>query len=604
MKAWVVFGLAAAMAAPGQEIRLTQVATGISGPTDIQAPADGSGRLFFVRQNGIVRVFRNGSLAAQPFLDITSKTQAGGERGLLGLAFPPGFAASQRFYVNYTDLNGDTTIAMYRVSSNPEVADAASETVLLKIAQPYANHNGGQIRFGPDGYLYIGMGDGGSAGDPQRNAQNRLSLLGKMLRLDVESDPGHIRIPPDNPFIALSSARGEIWALGLRNPWRFSFDRVTGDLWIGDVGQGQYEEVNFRFASSRGGENYGWNQAEGLHCYTAGCDLGAYVPPVVEYDHSLGCSVTGGFVYRGRASPGMRGIYLYADYCSGRIWGFELRGAGSNRLLLASGFAISTFGEDENGEIYLANAATGTIYRIEGSAAPRFTAESVVSASNFSPGLSPGSLATVFAVGVKDEPGITSADSLPLPTTLGGVSVLINGVAAPIHAIANVNGQEQVNFQVPFEAAGRATASIAVARRGAGSAAINVPVVEIQPGIFADSALNAIVVHNANYSLATPARPLVPGEFAFVYASGLGRVQNPPPTGAAAPASPPSATVAPVRVTVAGLDAEVPFAGLAPGLAGVYQLNFRVPLNAPSGPQDLRVSVEGAFSLALKVPVR
>src|SRR6185436_17604761 len=266
-------------------------------------------------------------------------------------------------------LSGNTVIAQYRVAANSDVADPASEIVLLRITQPFANHNGGQVRFGPDGYLYIAMGDGGSAGDPQGNGQKLGTLLGKLLRIDVESQPGQLRIPADNPFVNTPNARGEIWAYGLRNPWRFTFDRATGDLWIGDVGQGAYEEVDFQPASSHGGENYGWNRTEGLHCFTSNCNMQGLILPVAEYTHAdNNCSVTGGFVYRGSGYPGLRGIYLYGDYCSGRIWGIERQGAQwSTRLLLSSGFSITTFGEDEAGEVYLGNSGNGgTIYRVEG----------------------------------------------------------------------------------------------------------------------------------------------------------------------------------------------------------------------------------------------
>src|SRR5437016_9896343 len=217
MKYWLMALFSVVMSGSAQEIRMTKIASGVGGPTDIQNANDGLGRLFFVQQNGMVRIFRNGALNAQAFLDISGKTHADGERGLLGLAFPPGFSTKQRFYVDYTDLNGDTVIAMYRVTSTPDMADAASEVVLLHIPQPFPNHNGGQVRFGPDGYLYIGMGDGGSAGDPMNNAQNRGSLLGKLLRLDVETEPGGIRIPPDNPFVNTTGARPEVWAYGLCN---------------------------------------------------------------------------------------------------------------------------------------------------------------------------------------------------------------------------------------------------------------------------------------------------------------------------------------------------------------------------------------------------
>lgn len=588
----------------GQEIRLTQVTSGVSAPTDIQNANDGSGRMFIVQQSGIIRILRNGALVATPFLNISSKTRADGERGLLGLAFPPGFAQKQRFYVNYTDLSGNTTIARYRVSSSADAADASSEVVLLKIQQPFANHNGGQVRFGPDGYLYIGMGDGGSGGDPMGNGQNRNALLGKMLRIDVETDPGNVRIPPDNPFVNTSGARPEIWAYGFRNPWRFSFDRATGDLWIADVGQDTWEEVDFQPASSKGGENYGWNTMEGNHCFRANCSMQGLVLPVAEYSHTDGCSVTGGFVYRGNASPALRGTYIYADYCSGRIWGIDRQGSAfANRLLLASGYNITTFGEDEAGEIYAARASSGEIYRVEGSGAPRLTAAGVVNAASFAGGLTPGSLSTVFAVGVTDNAGINSASGVPLTTSLNGVSVMVNGAAVPIHSIANSNGQEQVNFEAPWDLNG-STATVAVSRNGQTSSAVTVPVAQVQPGIYASNGSNAIVVHNADYSLVTAARPLVPNEYAFVYAAGLGRVSNQPALGAAAPTSPLAAAMAPITLTLGGVPCDVQYAGLAPGFVGVYQVNFRVPARVASGTQDLILTAGSVNGPAVKAPVQ
>lgn len=588
-----------------QEIRLTQIATGIAAPTDIQSANDGTGRLFLVQQNGIVRIHRNGSLLAAPFLDIRSRTTGSGERGLLGLAFPPDFARKQRFFVDYTNLAGDTVIAQYRVGANPDAADAASETILITIPQPYANHNGGQLRFGPDGYLYIAMGDGGSGGDPQGNAQNRNSLLGKLLRVDVETEPGRLRIPPDNPFVNQGGARGEIWAYGLRNPWRFSFDRLTGDLWIGDVGQDAWEEIDFQPASSRGGENYGWNITEGAHCYrpSSGCNMTGITLPVAEIRQGPECSVTGGFVYRGNAVAVLRGTYVYSDYCSGRIFGLTRQVLSSaSRTLLNSGFRVTTFGEDEAGELYVANAANGTIHRIDGTAvsAPRFDASAVVNGASFAPGLTPGSLATVFAAGVRDTAGITAATVLPLPTSLGGVSVTVGGIAAPIHAVANVNGQEQVNFQVPFEMRGRTAADVVVTRDGLSSSAVSVPVIDIQPAVF-----SGVVVHNADYSLATASNPLARGEYAFVYAAGLGAVTNQPANGAPGPLPPALAlTTANVHVTIAGVDCPVQFAGLAPGYAGVYQVNFQVPQNVAGGTQPLVVSVGAVSSPAVQVAIR
>ncbi len=587
-----------------QEIQLVQVASGISGPTGIESARDGSGRLFFVQQNGIVRIFKNGALATAPFLDIQSKTRADGERGLLGLAFPPGFAQSQRFHVNYTDLNGNTVIAQYRVSGNPDQADASTEIALLRITQPFANHNGGRLQFGADGYLYIGMGDGGSGGDPQGNGQNRGTLLGKLLRIDVETNPGQVRIPPDNPFVNTAGTRPEIWALGMRNPWRFSFDRATGDLYIADVGQDTYEEIDFQPASSHGGENYGWNSMEGAHCYRPGCSMQGLTLPVVEYTHTLGCSVTGGYVYRGRMSPGLRGIFIYGDYCSGRIWGLERQGTQwVNRLLLSSNFAITTFGEDDAGELYVTNANNGTIHRVDGSRAPRVSAAGVVNAASFVPGLTAGSLATVFAAGVLDDPGIVTTDRIPVATTLQDVSITINGTLAPIRALANQNGQEQVNFQVPFDVVGT-TAAVVVTRSGASSTAVTVPIVDLQPAVYTSDGTQAVVVHNADFTLVTAGRPLERNEYAFIYVSALGRVTNPPATGSGAPTSPLAVALADVRVTLAGTPCETEFAGLAPNLVGVYQVNFRVPSSAPSGLQDLMVSAGTISSPVVKAPVR
>jgi uncharacterized protein (TIGR03437 family) len=592
-----------AVTASAQEIRLEPAATGIPAPTDIQNAADGSGRLFFVQQNGIIRIFRNGALVAQPFLDIRSRTHADGERGLLGLAFPPGFAQKQRFYVDYTDLNGDTVIAQYRVTSNPDVADPASEIVLLHIHQPFDNHNGGQVRFGPDGYLYIAMGDGGSGGDPMNNGQSLGTLLAKLLRIDVESTPGQVVIPAGNPFVSRSGARPEIWAYGLRNPWRFTFDRATGDLYIADVGQDTYEEIDFQPAGDRGGENYGWNRMEGMHCYLPGCTTDGLTLPVAEYTHAEGCSIIGGFVYRGRVSPGLRGTYVYGDLCNGTIWGLDRAGgAWKKRVLLSAAFTITTFGEDEAGEMYVANADRGAILHIAGSAAPRLDGSAVVNAASFAAGLAPGSAASLFAPGVLDDPGIVQAESIPLPSSLAGVSVLVNGVAAPLYAVANVNGLEQVNFQAPFEIAGRSTVSAAVTRGGQSSALVTVPVVSPQPAIYTSDGSLAIVVHNTGNTLVTAARPLVPGEYAYLYATALGDVSNRPPTGSAAPESP-FASASNVTVKLAGLRCEVQFAGLAPDLVGVYQVNFSVPANAPSGVQELVVNAAGADSPRALVPI-
>ena len=349
-------------------ISLIKVDGGLVHPVHITHSGDKSGRLFVVEQDGRIRIIRADTLLAAPFLDISDRVLFGGERGLLSVAFPPGFASSGRFFVNYTrQPDGATVIARYRVTTGPDIADHLSEEVLLVISQPFANHNGGQLAFGPDGFLYIGMGDGGSAGDPFKNAQNHGSLLGKLLRIDVESGIAPYRVPPSNPFVNSPGYRPEIWALGLRNPWRFSFDRQTGDLYIGDVGQNLFEEVDFQPASSTGGENYGWNIMEASHCFLSPlCSSAGLVLPVAEYDHSAGdCAIIGGMIYRGLKYPGMQGFYFYGDECSGRIRGLkEDGGLFQNTILLDSAFTITTFGEDESAGLYLSDYTSGTIYRV------------------------------------------------------------------------------------------------------------------------------------------------------------------------------------------------------------------------------------------------
>jgi glucose/arabinose dehydrogenase len=348
------------------QIALVAAGSGFAQPIQVTHAGDGSGRTFVVEQAGTIRPRDNA--AAPPFLDIRDRVLSGGEQGLLSVAFPPGFAQTGRFYVNYTrSPDGATVISRFLVSTGSAVADSASETVLLTVPQPFANHNGGQLAFGPDGYLYIGIGDGGGGGDPQNNGQNKGTLLGKILRIDVETGQAPYAVPPGNPFLSDTTARGEIWALGLRNPWRFSFDRATGDIYIGDVGQALFEEIDFQRFDSPGGENYGWNVMEGTHCYNAAsCDTTGLILPVAEYAHGQGdCSVTGGMVYRGTDSPALQGTYLYGDFCSGKIWGLKRTGAvWENSLLADTPHQISAFGEDEAGNLFVADYGTGTVYRV------------------------------------------------------------------------------------------------------------------------------------------------------------------------------------------------------------------------------------------------
>ena len=333
------------------------IASGLDRPVDIQSANDGSGRLFIIEKYGVIRIYENGQLLDQPFLNIEDRVDdSGNEMGLLGLTFHPDYEQNGFFYVNYTGDGGNTRISRFQASGNS--ADSESENVLLLIEQPYENHNGGALAFGPDGYLYAGLGDGGFAGDPHKNGQNTTALLGKILRIDVNNGDTY-SIPSDNPF------GNEVWAYGLRNPWRISFDRVTGDLWIGDVGQGDWEEVDYLPAGSPGGANFGWSIMEGNHGYDGEAQPGLLLPSA-EYSHADtygGCSVTGGYVYRGNM-PEWNGIYLYGDYCTGYIWGlFFSNGGWQNQLLFETGGTITSFGQDELGEIYFASD-TGDIYRL------------------------------------------------------------------------------------------------------------------------------------------------------------------------------------------------------------------------------------------------
>ena len=382
----VVFAPEALQADAPDDLDLETIASGFVRPVAIRHSGDGTGRLFVVEQAGKIWVLKGGQVLADPFLDIEDLVQDdANEEGLLGLAFHPDFANNGYFFVNYTHnpptAKDRTIVARYAVSAgDPDLADPASATILLEIEQDFSNHNGGNILFGPDGYLYIGMGDGGSSNDPNERSQDPGTLLGKMLRIDVDSTPpaepndlcglkAAYGIPPDNPYIGGSGDCDEIWSLGLRNPWRWSFDRYTGDMFIGDVGQSAIEEIDLEPWPSAGGMNWGWD------CFEAGTAnpndpsplCGAahlYDFPILEYAHSLGCSVTGGYRYRGQSIVGLAGTYIFGDYCSGRIWLGTQRSDGrwTQSLWRATSHSISAFGEDESGELYLVDLG-GTILR-------------------------------------------------------------------------------------------------------------------------------------------------------------------------------------------------------------------------------------------------
>ncbi len=339
------------------------IAGGFSKPTDL---ADASEYLLIVEQAGIISVVQDGQVREQPFLDLRDRVgSSSSEQGLLGIALDPDYPANGIFYLNYTDRGGDTVVSRFQRAADGSSADPASEQVLLQVDQPFANHNGGDLEFGPDGMLYIGLGDGGSGGDPRGNAQNMNTLLGKILRIDVRGQAAYT-IPADNPF-AIGGGRQEIWASGLRNPWRFTFDSRSGDLFIADVGQNKYEEVNFLPAGSPPGANFGWDYREAAHEFEGSppADL-PLIDPIFEYDHAQGCSITGGYVYRGQELPEFRGIYLVGDYCTGYIWGLlrDADGQWQSQRLFQVSANISSFGQDKRGEMYLLDHRTGSVFQL------------------------------------------------------------------------------------------------------------------------------------------------------------------------------------------------------------------------------------------------
>jgi glucose/arabinose dehydrogenase len=353
------------------------VASGLSQPVLVTHSGDGTGRLFIVQQGGRVRIVQNGALLGGSFIDLTNSVSKGSEQGLLGLAFHPQYETNRKFYVSFTLTNGDSAINEYRASpTNPNIVQSGSGRRILTVAQPAANHNGGHIAFGSDGYLYIGFGDGGGSGDPGNRAQNLNTLLGKMLRIDVNGTSAGkaYRIPSTNPYVG-TTGLDEIWARGLRNPWRWSFDRLTGDLWIGDVGQGKWEEIDRSKRTSSGAgraANYGWRVMEGRHCFSpsSGCSTAGKVLPIAEYSHSSGsayrCSVTGGYVYRGSTYPDLVGVYLFADYCTGEIFAISSAATypGTAVRERDTSMSISSFGEDEYRRLYVVDRGGGRVYRI------------------------------------------------------------------------------------------------------------------------------------------------------------------------------------------------------------------------------------------------
>ena len=424
------------------QLTLQPFAEGFTFPVDLMSPSPADDRLFVVEKPGrIYLVEADGTRLPTPFLNIVNQVNdTGGEMGLLGLEFSPNYAQDGYFFTNYTNVNGDTRVSRWQVSAtDPNVADPASEVILLEFDQPYSNHNGGDLAFGPDGYLYISTGDGGLGGDPQNNSQDRTNLLGKILRIDVLSDPaaGYL-IPADNPFVSDPTTRDEFWALGLRNPWRISFDALTGDLWIADVGQNAFEEVNFQAAGSAGGQNYGWRCYEGNAPFnTGGCPAAdALTFPVHTYTTSgtnPGCSVTGGQVYRGCDFPAWQGKYLYTDFCSGRFWTLTPDGNGgfvNEEVANAANYEFGSIGVFQR-ELYAASHNEGAVYRLVPTATPPLALDAEVAAASCAT-VADGSINLTLTQPLADatylwSDGSTAADRTDLTAGTYGVTVSYGG---------------------------------------------------------------------------------------------------------------------------------------------------------------------------------
>lgn len=597
-------------------IQLQPFVSGLAKPIFLTSARDGSNRLFIIEQSGRIQVMLPGETAPNktPFLDITAKVLApntsGSEQGLLGLAFHPQFKTNRRFFVNYTRKpDGATVVAQYRVSiGDANVADV-DEVPILTIPQPFANHNGGMMDFGRDGYLYIGMGDGGSANDPGNRAQNVEELLGKILRIDLDTPTQGqpYSSPPTNPFFGPTAGRDEIYAYGLRNPWRWSFDRTTGELYAGDVGQGAVEEIDI----IKPGGNYGWRILEGTQCTNNGpspCTAPGFIPPISEYTHQSGrCSVTGGYVYRGTRGTLPVGSYVFADYCSGEIFLLE---NGASRLLLDTPYNISSFGEDEAGELYVVSLA-GTIYRIVNPNAPAATVASVSAASYRGNTLAPEMITAAFGTNLAV---VTQAsNTTPLPTNIGGTQVTVRDSsgtdrAAPLFFVS----PNQVNYQVPPNTvSGNATITITnwsgVVSRG------TLQISSVAPGLFTLNAtgrgLPAAVIDRTkangtrtteviaqfdpvqNQFVAVPIDLAAADDQVFLVLFGTGfRFRG---------------ALSTVTATIGGTAADVTFAGTQGGFVGLDQANIRIPhALAGRGEVDVVLTVDGQPSNTVRIVLK
>ena len=577
-------------------LQFEELVGGLSRPVGVTHAGDGSGRLFITLQTGQIIIYDGSNILPVPFLDLSPVIGCCGERGLLGLAFHPNFEGNGSFFVHYYSPANEVVIARYQVSAGLNHADPQSAEILLRVPQPFQNHNAGQLQFGPDGYLYIALGDGGGAGDPGNRAQDLGTLLGKILRIDVDSgDP--YAIPPTNPFVNASGARPEIWSRGLRNPWRFTFDRATGDMFIGDAGQDSWEEISFQ-PSGQGGLNFGWRPMEGRHCFNppSGCSLALLTQPILEYANvpdSCGGAVIAGYRYRGERYAQLQGVYFYADFCTGRL--YAATESGGNWTPLGhrqTSFNFTSFGEDEAGELYFTSLAPGSLFRINSIGgppnSPSINSGGVVSAASFaaeSP-LTPGSIVSLFGLNLAQ--GTQTGLAVPLTTELAGTRLLVNGTPAPLFFV----GPQQMNIQIPWELQGQTSVNLTVQSAGLNSPAVNVPLAPHGPGLFTltgtGSGQGAIMIAGTSSIAAEPgaypgSRPVVAGETISIFGTGFGGVTNQPVTGDGAPSTPLAETTAQPVIRIGDLPAAVSFSGLAPGFVGLNQVNAVVPQGVAAG---------------------
>lgn len=550
-----------------------------------------------------MRILREGALVEKPFLDLSSRVGFDTEAGLLSIAFPPKFAERKHFYADFIDTERNVVIARYKVSpDNPDVADPASEEILLTIPQPFGQHNGGMMAFSPvDGMLYISTGDGGIgvisedefANDPLDNGQNPGVLLGKILRIDTESGVTPYAIPPDNP--KKPGWLPEIWSIGWRNPWRFSFDRTTGDFYAGDVGSDDYEEVDYEPAGM-GGLNYGWSVREGIHCvWDKPCvERNDLVDPAIEYGHGQGCSVTGGVVYRGSKFPEMAGTYFYADFCKGtvsamkRIAGlWQTASMGPSRALAVS------FGEDDDGEVYLVDHK-GSLLRMT-QIEPGLTVTSVGNSATGEPGLVAGSIMSAYLTGLPDLTEPMSFDDFPLPYSIGEVSVWVNGTQARLSA---VTPEGKVDFQVPYVVP-EGTATVQVRAGYRTSNIFTVDVKGVLPGLLSlDGRRLRAVSELGEYARSAPR-----GTVVAIFGTGLGSAVNQPDYGFPGIDNPPATANNTVTAMIGGKPAAVEFCSLTPGFVGLYTIIARIAPDAAVGDGNVWISVDGVRSPALQFGV-